>query len=154
MSDCNDSFSMDGGDVPLPTWLLAEHEDRIRAADELPFLRPSLRREFISEVTTIDQQRERRRRVVVAMIGMLALVPLWWLAQQWPERAIAQHVPFEMRAHSMVPTDTEASLEILPESLVGAVRNPDAFKLVDAFSELKQQHSVSLGKSAISLRSE
>jgi|GEM_PF-3252003 len=154
MSDCNDLFPMDGFDVPVSTWLLAEHEDRIRDADELPFLRPSLRREFLSQVTTIDRQRERRRRAVVAVVGMLALVPLWWLAQQWPERAIAQHVPFEMRAQRMVPTDTQASLEELPESLVGAVRNPDAFKLVDAFSELKQQHSISLGKSALGQRSE
>lgn len=134
-----DDFSDDFDAVP--EWLLGEQEDCIRDADELPFLRPSLRREFIAEVASIDRQRERRRRAVLVTLLLLALAPLWWLAQLWPERAIAQHVPFEMRSHSMLPRDTEESLESLPLSIGGAVQDPDAFKLVDAFSELKQKHA-------------
>ncbi len=145
-----DEFSDDFNAVP--DWLLVEQEDAIRNADELPFLRPSLRREFVAELAVIGRQRERRRRAVLVTVMLLALAPLWWLSQLWPERAIAQHVPFELRSREIMPSDE--TFEGLPQSIVGAVRSPDAFKLVDAFSELRQKRSASIGFDSTSHREE
>lgn len=125
---------------------MAEQEVLIRSADELPFVRPSLRHEFLAEVATIERRREARRRVLLTAIAVFSVVPLWWLSQAWPERAVAQHVPIEARAQSMLPKDSEKSLEDLPAEIVGAIRNPDAFKLVDAFTELRHQHSASFSQ--------
>ncbi len=130
--------------------LIAEQEDQIRDADVLPFVRPSLRHEFLAEVATIQRRRELRRRALLTAIAVFSVVPLWWLSQAWPERAVAQHVPIEIREQSMLPKDNEKSLEVLPAEIVGAVRNPDAFKLVDAFTELRLQHSASLSHPATS----
>lgn len=123
---------------------IQQSETRIRDADELPFLRPSLRREMVVGFAAIDRRREWRRRGVLGTAIVLALMPLWWLCQAWPESAVAQHIPFELRDRSTPTSIDEASFQALPAPIVEAVQDGDEFELAAAFAGVRQLHSANL----------
>lgn len=138
----NFSFSrVNSSAIDIESWLLLADEERIRVADNLPAIRPSLRREYFEELVAIEVRRERVRRVCLALLIFAAFLSVAYLPRFQPAPPVALRVPAEARRDQpTAPMSSEASAA-MPEPMLAAFRHPDSWKLVDAYSEARQRHS-------------
>lgn len=139
MSETEQLFAALGADVPdfEPTdWEFAAEEELIYFCDDAPDPRAGLRTEILIQLDRVDRSRELVSRLTVMASFMLAavLVVFGPSNDATQAEAVAQVEPAEI---SRFPLGSPTSG---PALLVEASRETDSWALVEAYSELREQH--------------
>ena len=139
MSETEQLFAALGAEVPdfEPTdWEFAAEEELIYFCDDAPNPRAGLRTELLIRLDRVDRGRELTSRLTVMAAFMLAaaLVVFGPSNDVTQAEAVAQVEPAR---RSRVPLGSPTSG---PAALVEASRETDSWALVEAYSEIREQH--------------
>lgn len=139
MSETEQLFAALGAEVPdfEPTdWEFAAEEELIYFCDDAPDPRAGLRTEILIQLDRVDRGRELVSRLTVMASFMLAavLVVFGPSNDTTQAEAVAQVEPAGM---SRFPLGSPTSG---PALLVEASRETDSWALVEAYSEIREQH--------------
>lgn len=145
MSETERLFAALGAEVPdfEPTdWEFAAEEELIYFCDEAPNPRAGLRTEILIQLDRVDRGRELTSRLTVMASFMLAamLVVFGPSNDVSQAEAVAQVEPTRM---SRFPLGTPTSG---PALLIEASRETDSWALVQAYSEIREQHRNKLSR--------
>ncbi len=132
-------------------WEYSPEVEMVMMASDLPAVRPSLRTEFLSELHSISDRRERIRRVPVVLACLVAAFVgfFGWRLQETDSAAIARADVRRSALDGFAPSAIEPDLSgyVLPDrhaAVHEAVRNEDAWQVVEAFDDLRHGQRVSL----------
>lgn len=133
-------FAALGEDIPdfEPTdWEFAAEEELIWFSAEAPKLRPSLREDLLIQFDRLERNREFGGRLTVAASFIIAamLVVFGPSKDSTHAETVARIEP--PAVERFLPLGSPA---IGPTELVEACRATDSWALVDAYSDLRQQH--------------
>jgi hypothetical protein len=139
VSETEQLFAALGAEVPdfEPTdWEFAAEEELIYFCDDAPNPRAGLRTELLIRLDRVDRGRELTSRLTVMAAFMLAaaLVVFGPSNDVTQAEAVAQVEPAR---RSRVPLGSPTSG---PAALVEASRETDSWALVEAYSEIREQH--------------
>lgn len=139
MSETEQLFAALGSDVPdfEPTdWEFAAEEELIYFCDDAPSPRAGLRTELLIQLDRVERSREFVSRLTVVASFLIAslLVVFGPSNDSTQAEAVAQVESDQMRRFRL------GSPTIGPPELVEACRETDSWALVDAYSEIRQQH--------------
>jgi hypothetical protein len=145
VSETERLFAALGAEVPdfEPTdWEFAAEEELIYFCDEAPNPRAGLRTEILIQLDRVDRGRELTSRLTVMASFMLAamLVVFGPSNDVSQAEAVAQVEPTRM---SRFPPGTPTSG---PALLIEASRETDSWALVQAYSEIREQHRNKLSR--------
>ncbi len=145
MSETERLFAALGAEVPSfePTdWEFAAEEELIFFSDDAPDPRSGLRTELLIQLDRIDRGRELASRLTVVASCMVAVALVVFGPSNDATRAeaVAQAEPVET---SRFPLGSPTSG---PTILVEACRETDSWALVEAYSEIRQQHCDKLAR--------
>lgn len=145
MSETERLFAALGAEVPdfEPTdWEFAAEEELIYFCDEAPNPRAGLRTEILIQLDRVDRGRELTSRLTLMASFMLAamLVVFGPSNDVSQAEAVAQVEPTRM---SRFPLGTPTSG---PALLIEASRETDSWALVEAYSEIREQHRNKLSR--------
>ena len=145
MSETAQLFAALGAEVPdfEPTdWEFAAEEELIYFCDDAPDPRAGLRTEILIQLDRVDRGRELVSRLTVMASFMLAalLVVFGPSNDATQAEAVAQVEPAGM---SRFPLGSPTSG---PALLVEASRETDSWALVEAYSEIREQHRNKLSR--------
>ena len=145
MSETERLFAALGAEVPdfEPTdWEFAAEEELIYFCDEAPNPRAGLRTEILIQLDRVDRGRELTSRLTVMASFMLAamLVVFGPSNDVSQAEAVAQVEPAIM---SRFPLGSPTSG---PALLIEASRETDSWALVEAYSEIREQHRNKLSR--------
>lgn len=145
MSETEQLFAAMGAEIPdfEPTdWEFAAEEELIFFCDDAPDPRAGLRTEILIQLDRVDRGRELASRLTVAASFALAalLVVFGPSNDSTQAEAVAQVEPARL---SRLPLGSPASG---PAALVEASRETDSWALVEAYSEIREQHRNKLSR--------
>lgn len=145
MSETEQLFAALGAEVPdfEPTdWEFAAEEELIYFCDDVPDPRAGLRTEILIQLDRVDRGRELVSRLTVMASFMLAavLVVFGPSSDTTQAEAVAQ---VETAGMSRFPLGSPTSG---PALLVEASRESDSWALVEAYSEIREQHRNKLAR--------
>jgi hypothetical protein len=145
VSETEQLFAALGAEVPdfEPTdWEFAAEEELIYFCDDAPDPRAGLRTEILIQLDRVDRGRELASRLTVAASFMLAavLVVFGPSNDATQAEAVAQVEPAR---NSRFPLGSPTSG---PALLVEASRETDSWALVEAYSEIREQHRSKLSR--------
>jgi hypothetical protein len=145
VSETERLFAALGAEVPdfEPTdWEFAAEEELIYFCDEAPNPRAGLRTEILIQLDRVDRGRELTSRLTVMASFMLAamLVVFGPSNDVSQAEAVAQVEPARM---SRFPLGSPTSG---PALLIEASRETDSWALVEAYSEIREQHRNKLSR--------
>jgi hypothetical protein len=145
VSETEQLFAALGAEVPdfEPTdWEFAAEEELIYFCDDAPDPRAGLRTEILIQLDRVDRGRELASRLTVMASFMLAavLVVFGPSNDATQAEAVAQVEPAR---NSRFPLGSPTSG---PALLVEASRETDSWALVEAYSEIREQHRSKLSR--------
>lgn len=143
MSDSEQLFAALGADVPdfEPTdWEFAAEEELIYFCDEAPSPRAGLRTELLIQLDRVERGRELASRLtVVASFLIVSLLVVFGPNNDSTQAEAVAQVETDRLRRSPLGSPT-----IGPPVLVEACRETDSWALVEAYSEIRQQHCETL----------
>lgn len=139
MSETERLFAELGADLPdfEPTdWEFAAEEELIYFCDDVPDPRAGLRTEILIQLDRVDRGRELASRLTMLALFMLAaLLGVFGPSSNSTQaEAVARVEPVR---YSQFPLGSHTSG---PALLVEASRETDSWALVEAYSEIREQH--------------
>lgn len=145
MSEAEQLFAALGAEVPdfEPTdWEFAAEEELIYFCDDAAAPRAGLRTEILIQLDRVDRGRELASRLTVAASFMIATAMVVF----GPSHDVTQAEAVAQVQPERMPRFPLGSPTSGPVALVEASRETDSWALVEAYSEIREQHRNKLSR--------